>query len=148
MKRYPGYQRKPFYYETDKMGIIHHSNYIRWFEEARVDLLEFLDYPFEKIEEIGVMVPVLAVSSTYKEMVRFGDEIIIHPTISKYTGTRLNFEYQIINQATGAVATIGTSDHCFMSSETSRLIHLKRQHPELHELFMSYYTLKTDEDAE
>ncbi|MGG5314979.1 acyl-CoA thioesterase [Enterococcus sp. AZ072] len=145
MKSYPGYTRKPFYYETDKMGIIHHSNYIRWFEEARVDLLEFAGYPFERIEREGIIVPVLGVSSTYKEMVRFGDEVLIHPIISKYTGTRLNFEYQVINLATETITTLGTSEHCFMSSESNRLVHLKRQHPTLHQLFMEYY--KTNEEA-
>lgn len=147
MKRYPGYKRKPFYYETDKMGIIHHSNYIRWFEEARVDMLEFVDYPFERIEQEGIIVPVLSVSSTYKDMVRFGDEVLIHPIISKYTGTRLNFEYQIINEETGTTTTTGSSEHCFLSSETNRLIHLKRQNPELHQLFLDYYT-KISEEAQ
>ncbi|MDU6522658.1 MAG: acyl-CoA thioesterase, partial [Enterococcus sp.] len=94
MKKYPGYVRKPFYYETDKMGIIHHANYIRWFEEARVDVLSFMDYPFEKIEADGIMIPVLGVSSEYKEMIRFGDEIVIQPIVTKYTGTRMNFEYR------------------------------------------------------
>lgn len=146
MKAYPGYKRKPFYYETDKMGIIHHSNYIRWFEEARVDMLEFVDYPFERIEQEGIIVPVLSVSSTYKDMVRFGDEVLIHPIISNYTGTRLNFEYQIINVETGTTTTTGTSEHCFLSSETNRLIHLKRQNPELHQLFLDYYN-KISEEA-
>lgn len=53
MENYPGYVRKPFYYETDKMGIIHHSNYIRWFEEARVDALTFMDYPLKKSKPPG-----------------------------------------------------------------------------------------------
>lgn len=146
MKLYPGYKRKPFYYETDKMGIIHHSNYIRWFEEARVDMLEFVGYPFERIEKYGIIVPVLSVSSTYKDMVRFGDEVLVKPTISNYTGTRLDFKYQIINVETGVTTTVGTSEHCFMSSESNRLVHLKRQNPELHQLFMDYYN-QTGEEA-
>ncbi|MFC0277932.1 acyl-CoA thioesterase [Enterococcus devriesei] len=137
MKKYPGYVRKPFYYETDKMGIIHHANYIRWFEEARVDVLSFMNYPFEKIEADGIMIPVLGISSEYKEMIRFGDEIVIQPIVTKYTGTRMNFEYRIYKGDT--LATVGTSQHCFMSSETNRLVHLKKQHPRLHELFLDYY---------
>ncbi|MBV7391208.1 acyl-CoA thioesterase [Enterococcus sp. ALS3] len=143
MEKYPGYPRKPFYYETDKMGIIHHSNYIRWFEEARVDVLTFLGYPFEKIEEMGIMVPVLGVSCTYKEMVYFGDEIIIQPYVSKYTGTRLNFEYQISKN--DKLVTTGTSQHCFMSYETNRLVQLKKSQPELHQLFETYFDLTKNE---
>lgn len=47
MEKFTGYVREPFYYETDQMGIIHHSNYIRWFEEARVALLVHLGFPIK-----------------------------------------------------------------------------------------------------
>ncbi|MDT2604828.1 acyl-CoA thioesterase [Enterococcus dongliensis] len=137
MEKYPGYLRKPFYYETDKMGIIHHSNYIRWFEEARVDALTFMDYPFEKIEAEGIMIPVLVVSCNYKEMVRFGDEVLIKPIVTKYTGTRLDFDYAVYHDE--KLVTTGSSQHCFMSYETNRLIQLRKTHPKLHELFLAYY---------
>ena len=51
------YKRKAFYYETDRMDIIHHSNYVRWLEEARVDLMEQLGCPFHEIEERGIVSP-------------------------------------------------------------------------------------------
>lgn len=143
MEKYHGYPRKPFYYETDKMGIIHHSNYIRWFEEARVDALTFMDCPFEKIEADGIMIPVLGVSCEYKEMVRFGDEVLIKPVVTKYTGTRLDFEYRIYKGE--RLVTTGTSQHCFMSYETNRLVQLRKTHPALHELFLDYYE-STKED--
>ena len=44
------YVRKVQYYETDRMGIVHHSNYIRWMEEARTDVLEQIGLPYDKIE--------------------------------------------------------------------------------------------------
>lgn len=52
MEKFTGYVREPFYYETDQMGIIHHSNYIRWFEEARVALLVYLGFPYKKNRRI------------------------------------------------------------------------------------------------
>ena len=70
MSLYSGYIRQPHYYETDQMAIIHHANYIRWFEEARVDMLAFLQLPYHKIEEAGLIVPVLEVNAQYKEMIR------------------------------------------------------------------------------
>ena len=143
MEKYPGYSRKPFYYETDKMGIIHHSNYIRWFEEARVDALNFMNCPFEKIEADGIMIPVLGVSCEYKEMVRFGDEVLIQPVVKKYTGTRLDFEYRVYNGE--KLVTTGTSQHCFMSYETNRLVQLRKTHPALHELFLDYYETTKEE---
>lgn len=62
------YDHKVQYYETDGMGIVHHSNYIRWFEEARVDLLEQLGFGYDRIEEAGYSGPVLEVSCQYKTM--------------------------------------------------------------------------------
>ena len=121
---YPGYLRKPHYYETDQMGIIHHSNYIRWFEEARVDLLEWLKLPYQVIEESGIIIPVLAVSCTYKGMVRYGDKVKINVFVENYTGTHFEFRYELVNLTTNQVATTGTSSHCFLSKEHQRLISL------------------------
>lgn len=137
MNAFPGYIRAPFYYETDKMGIIHHSNYIRWFEESRVALLEHLGFGFEKIEELGIVVPVLAVDSQYKEMVRFGDTVRIEPTITTYTGTRLTFSYRVVNTKTNRVTTTGSSSHCFLSAESGRLLRLSKSFPEVHQLFLA-----------
>lgn len=69
MELFTGYIREPFYYETDQIGIIHHSNYIRWLEESRVALLDYLGFSYKKIEELGLIIPVLEVTCQYKEMV-------------------------------------------------------------------------------
>ena len=74
------------YYETDQMGVVHHSNYIRWFEEARTDLLERAGLGYDKMEERGIMVPVLAVSCEYKSSVRYGESVAIIPKVEAYTG--------------------------------------------------------------
>ena len=55
------------YYETDKMGITHHSNYIRFMEEARIHFLGASGWPYEKFEEEGVISPVLSVTCDYKK---------------------------------------------------------------------------------
>ena len=60
------YQHKVQYYETDKMGIVHHSNYIRWMEEARIDFLDSIDFGFAMLESQGVISPVIGVECDYK----------------------------------------------------------------------------------
>lgn len=134
MKEFPGYTRKPFYYETDQMGIIHHANYIRWFEEARVAILDFMGMPYETIEAAGIIVPVLGVDCQYKGMVHFGDEVTIHVAITKYNGARLEMAYEVYNQDDQLVTT-GSSQHCFLDSTTKRLIRLSKNHPVFHQLF-------------
>ncbi|MCD5003446.1 acyl-CoA thioesterase [Enterococcus saccharolyticus] len=138
MNSYSGYIRQPHYYETDQMSIIHHSNYIRWFEEARVDILNFLQLPYQAIEEAGLIVPVLEVSCQYKNMIRYGDTIRIDVFVEKYTGTRLDFRYEIRNDAE-ELMTIGTSKHCFLTKDTQRLVHLKKAAPDFHQIFMTYF---------
>ena len=55
------YTHKVKYYETDRMGITHHSNYIRWMEEARIDLLEQIGWGLDKIEESRIVSPIVSV---------------------------------------------------------------------------------------
>ena len=137
MSTFPGYLRQPHYYVSDHMGIIHHSNYIRWFEEARVEILAFLKLPYHVIEEAGLIVPVLEVSCQYKEMIHYGDTVRIDVFVEKYTGTRLDFRYEIRDQQEKLLTT-GTSKHCFLKKENQRLVHLKKAMPEFHQIFEEY----------
>lgn len=126
--------RKAQYYETDQMGIIHHSNYIRWFEEARLDYLDKHGISYRRIEELGIVIPVLEVECKYKHMVHFGDEVRIYTTVKEYTGTRLTLGYEVLDAA-DQLMTLGSSKHCFLSGDTGRLVSLKRSFPAVHELF-------------
>lgn len=65
------YRRKVHYYETDQMGIVHHSNYIRWFEEARIDLMDRMGLGYAQMEAEGILSPVLSVQADYLRMVYF-----------------------------------------------------------------------------
>ena len=65
------YRHKVQYYETDTMKIVHHSNYVRWMEEARVDMLEQMGIGYDVMERSGILSPVLSVSCEYKSMTRF-----------------------------------------------------------------------------
>ncbi len=131
------YERQAKYYETDQMAVVHHSNYIRWFEEARVHFLEEIGYPYDKTEDDGVLSPVLEVCAQYKASVKFHDEIIIHTNITQYTGTRLSFEYEIYNKKTGVLTTTGFSKHCFTLKDTGKILSLKKIDEKKHELFLS-----------
>ena len=51
------------YYETDRMGITHHSNYIRWMEEARVAFLEEIGWGYDRLEAEGVVLSLIHISS-------------------------------------------------------------------------------------
>lgn len=130
MKTYT-YVHKTQYYETDQMGVIHHSNYIRWFEEARTHFLEEIGYSYQRIEkELKLMSPVLEIGCQYRSMVYFGDTVDISLRVEACNGIRATFAYEIRDHETQELRTTGFSKHCFLN-ESCRPISLKKDQPEL-----------------
>ncbi|WP_326974940.1 MULTISPECIES: YbgC/FadM family acyl-CoA thioesterase [Acutalibacteraceae] len=119
------YRRRVQYYETDQMGIVHHSNYIRWMEEARLDYLEQLGWGYQKLESGGLTIPVTEVSCSYRSPVRFGETVRIDVRVSAYQGVRLALEYRITDPETGKFRAAGRSGHCFCNRD-GRPIRLKK----------------------
>ena len=130
------FERKINYYETDKMGIVHHSNYIRFFEEARCALLEKAELPYNLMEEKGIMSPVLGVSCKYKQHVTFGDIIEIHTYIKKFSGVKFTVGYEIYNKKNNVLCVSGESNHCFTDSNLKPL-NLKKHFNDVYEKFMN-----------
>ena len=128
------YLRKVQYHETDKMGITHHSNYIKWMEEARISYLDKIGCSYAKMEADGVISPVTTVECSYKTPTTFGDEVKVEVRILEYTGVRLIIGYEMSNTATGATVALCKSEHCFTNT-AGRPIALKRQFPAYDELF-------------
>jgi acyl-CoA thioester hydrolase len=133
------YQHKVQYYETDQMGIVHHSNYIRWFEEARIDFLEKMGMGYQQMEAAGILSPVLSVEAKYLRMVYFGDTVTIHTAIKEYNGIKLTVTYEIVNDKTGMVHCSGVTKHCFINKE-GKPLSLKQACPEFHNLFAAGVT--------
>lgn len=130
------YEHRTQYYETDQMGIIHHSNYIRWFESARIDYLSQIGADYAAMEREGIISPVLTVSCEYKTMVHFGDVVLVEPVIRSYNGVKLCLSYTVRDKETGEIRTTGESSHCFLNS-AGRPVSLKKAAPQFHEAFLS-----------
>ena len=124
------YVHKVQYYETDRMGITHHSNYIRWMEEARVDFLDRIGYGYARLEAEGILSPVISVECKYKHPTTFDDEVEIAVHVAEFRGVRLTIGYTMTNRKTGAPVLTGTSMHCFTDGAGKPVI-LKKQSPEL-----------------
>ena len=131
------YEHQAQYYETDQMGIIHHSNYIRWMESARIWWMEQMGIGYDRMEKQGIVSPVLEVSCTYHSMVHFGDNVVITTKIEKYNGIRLELSYRITDKISGEVRTTGCSKHCFLTREGKPLA-LKKSYPEFDRVFREY----------
>ena len=123
------YIHKVRYYETDKMGITHHSNYIRWMEEARIDFLEYIGYGYAQLERDGIISPVIGVECQYKHPTTFDDEVKITVSVDEFKGVRLVIAYTMTNATTGELVLTGKTVHCF-TDEKGKPIILKKQFPE------------------
>lgn len=108
------YIHKVRYYETDKMGITHHSNYVRWMEEARIDMLEQMGFVYKKVEELGIGSPVLSYECNIKKSTTFDDEIEITTICKEYDGIKLVIEYNMAKD--GKIIATGSTKHCFINS--------------------------------
>lgn len=128
------YERKINYYETDKMGIVHHSNYIRYLEECRSRWLEKLDLSMEKLESEGYTIPTLEVNCKYKNHVTSGDTIIIEPYISEYNGIRMTVKYNVIESNNKNIVIEAYTKHCF-TDRNLKPINMKKKNIEIYNKF-------------
>ena len=128
------YRHKVQYYETDRMGITHHSNYIRWMEEARADFLEKKGWPYERIEEEGIISPVISIDCRYKKPTTFADEVDIEVSVLEFNGVKLKIGY--LMKAQDEIVCEGESMHCFLSKE-GKPVKLSKILPDFHDMFQS-----------
>ncbi|MBS6196418.1 MAG: acyl-CoA thioesterase [Clostridiales bacterium] len=127
--RYQGYEHRVQYYETDQMACVHHSNYIRWFEEIRTDFMEFLGMGYDVMEAAGILSPVLTMEAEYKSMTRYGETVEIGIRIKEYNGIRIRLVYEVTDKETKTLRCRGESSHCFITRE-GKPVSLKRNYPD------------------
>ena len=123
------YKRTAQYHETDQMAIVHHSNYVKWMEEARISFMKNIGIPYASMERDGITSPVVEISVNYKDMVRFDDQVEIRVQLKKYNGVTIELSYEMWNETTKKVCTQAASKHCFLKE--GKIIALKKIRPEL-----------------
>lgn len=131
------YEHRTQYYETDQMGIIHHANYLHWFEEARTDMMEQMGMGYDLMEKQGIICPVLAVRCEYRSMTRFGETVQILVNMREYNGIRMAIEYTVLDKETGQIRCVGETRHCFLTVD-GKPVSLKRQYLEMDKAFREF----------
>ena len=130
------YERRINYYETDRMGIVHHSNYIRFLEEARCQMLDKAKMPYSSFEENGIMIPVLGVTCNFKHHVTFDDIILIKPYVKEFNGVRLTMGYTVTDKNTGKLVLTAETKHCF-TDNSLKPVRLQNHIPEFYQKFLN-----------
>ena len=130
------FERTINYYETDRMGVVHHSNYMRFLEEARCKLLNDINYSYGRIEEEGLMIPVLEVNCKYKYHVTAFDTILIDAKIVEFNGVKMKVKYVITNKANGNLVMEAETKHCFTNKDL-RPVNTKKVNEAVYNVFDS-----------
>lgn len=123
------YQHKVQYYETDKQGVTHHSNYIRIMEEARIHAMQQIGFGYERMEAEGIYSPVIAVTCQYKRPTTFPDIIDVQLTVAELSTLKAKFAYHMT--VAGKLVCTATSLHCFLD-KTGRPVALKERFPQFY----------------
>ena len=108
------------YYETDQMAVVHHSNYIRYFETARDDMMVQLGFPIERLErEMGMVVPIVSVECHYHHPLHMGDVLTAVAEVDRVPLAKVEVKQAVYNQD-GVLCADGTVKLGFIDKDTFR----------------------------
>ena len=106
------------YYETDQMAVVHHSNYVRYFEIARDEMMIQLGFPIERCEaELGVLVPIVSVECRFRHPARMGDVLTATAEVNRVPQAKMVIRQTVVNQD-GVLCAEGTVTLGFLNKET------------------------------
>lgn len=115
------------YYETDMMGVTHHANYIHWMEEARIDFMDRIGFPYRRMEAEGVLSPVKSLQVNYLKPSTFGDEVDITVSVKDFNGVIITIRYDM--RLSGEKIFTGSSEHVFLDRD-GKFVRMKKVMPE------------------
>ena len=107
------------YGETDQMGIIYHANYINYYEIARTEMIREIGYPYQEMENDGIMMPVIEVQCKYIRPAYYDEELTIRTIVKELPTSRMTFHYEIYNAKQELINT-GIAVLAFMDGNTRR----------------------------
>jgi len=112
------------FYDTDLMGVVHHSNYICWFETARVEFLREVGIDLNEMMNDGLLFPIVEVQAKYFEPAKFDDELELEILPAAMTKVKWEFEYKIRRAGQEKILVEGFSRNVFTNSETGKITRL------------------------
>ena len=101
------------FFDTDTMGVVHHSNYIRWFETGRVEFLRELGLTLTEFMDDGILFPIVEVAAKFHAPAKFDDELEIVTTAEALTRAKMKFNYVIRRRGEEKILAKGTSTNVF-----------------------------------
>lgn len=102
------YKFRVTYPDTDKMGTMHHANYVKYYEAARWELLRNIGIPYNLVEELGVMCPVISMKFKFLKTTRYDEQLTIKTRLKDIKGVRIWFTYKLYNEQNELINTAET----------------------------------------
>ncbi|ABR34127.1 MULTISPECIES: acyl-CoA thioesterase [Clostridium] len=118
------------YAETDKMGIVHHSNYFIWFEAGRTDFIKGSNISYSEMEENGILIPLAESNCKYIIGAKYEDELIIKTWVKQLTPVKVEFNYSVIRENDQKEIAKGSTLHVFVNNDF-KIINLKKVNKEI-----------------
>ena len=107
------------YGETDQMGFVYHGNYAQYLEMGRIEWLRKLGVSYKKMEEEGILLPVLSLDINFKKSAYYDDVINVKTQLKKIPTVRIEFDYEITNKK-GEIITTANAVLVFVNLKTKK----------------------------
>ena len=132
------YSRRVKYYETDRMGVVHHSNYLRILEDARMEWLRDNFMSYSELEKMGVIIPTASASGKFMSYLHFDDAVRVLINLVQFKGGKMQFDYEIINSENAQLCYKGESTHFFaVDGSYKPYLSFRNKFPELYQQMCS-----------
>lgn len=121
------------YNETDQMGVVHHGNYVNWFEIGRTEMMRAAKIAYRDIEKKGLILPVLDMNIKYRKSAYYDECVAVYTCVSHYSAVRLQFDYEVrrhtaekssehksssdVSQPTGELIATGSTLHMWLNDQ-------------------------------
>lgn len=112
------------FYDTDAMAVVHHANYIRWFEIGRVEYLRSIGITLSDLMEDGFVFPITDVQAKYLSPGYYDDDLLIETTATALTRVKMVFDYRVMRKSDRTVLVKGHTQNVYTSRETGHITRL------------------------
>lgn len=110
------------YSETDQMGYVYNGNYATYYEIGRTEMMRSLGMNYKKMEEAGVMLPLLDLKCKFIKPAYYDEELTLKTVVKDLPGVRMTFDYEIFNEAEELI-NIGSTTLVFFDMEKKKPCH-------------------------
>lgn len=119
------------YAETDKMGIVYHSNYYIYFEVAREDFIKAAGIEYKDMEDMGIMMPLVETRCKYHEGAKYADELIVETSLKEISPIKVILKYDVIRKNDNKIIAEGETTQTFVDKNTFKIVNLKKKYTDI-----------------